>query len=155
MTASGRKRYEYTTDRANELTGVLAIRIVVGLPLAAVAAFFGSIFNGVLVPSPVAGSELAFITRITIVGVAASSGGMIAWFNLFESKSGGALVWVVGCIGGVTGAAVAYFIGKGLIDHPDVYIFGQHLSRVVLLGAAVGSNFFITILSLTEARFGK
>ena len=155
MTASGRKRYEYTTGRANELTGVLTIRIVIGLPLAAVAAFFGNIFNGTLMPSPVAGSELAFITRITIVGIAASSGGMIAWFNLFESKSGSALVWVVGCIGGVAGATVAYFIGEGLIDHPDVFILGQHLSRVVLLGAAVGSNFFIIILSLTEARLGK
>ena len=33
MTAHGRKRYEYTTDRANRLTGVLTVRIIVGLPL--------------------------------------------------------------------------------------------------------------------------
>ena len=60
-------------------------------------------------PSPVAGAELALTTRMTVIGIAASSGGMIAWFNLFESKNGGALVWIIGCIGGVAGAAVAYF----------------------------------------------
>ena len=155
MTASGRKRYEYTTDRANRLTGVLTVRIIVGLPLALVAAYFGNIFNGVFVPSPVDGAELALTTRMTVIGIAASSGGMIAWFNLFESKNGGALVWIIGCIGGVAGAAVAYFIGEGLIDHPDAYILGKNISRVVLLGAAVGSHLAGTVLALVASRFGK
>lgn len=147
--------FKYRTDNSSGLYGVLLIRAAVGLPIGLVAAFVGNIVNGIAVPSPVAGDISAFIARMAVLGVFASAGGMVAWFNLLESRRGAVLVWAVGAFGGFVGAVVAYYIGDGRIEHPDAYILSQRLSQVVLLGSAAGATLFSTLLSVVLWRIGK
>jgi hypothetical protein len=117
-----------------------------------VTGFVGNIFNGILVPSPAAGDELAFFVRMLLLGISASTGGMVAWFNAIESKSGATAIWIIAALGGFTGALIAYYIGSTYIDHPDDYILNQRLTQTIILGAAVGSNVFATIVSAIRAR---
>jgi hypothetical protein len=148
-------KYKYKSDGVNSSLGVLAIRLAVGVPIALVVGFVGNMINGIVVPSPTAGDDLAFFVRTAIIGFAAASGGMIAWFNVFESKSGATFAWFTAGIGGLIGAVVAYFIGDAYIRHPDVYILNQQLTQVVIMGAAIGSNTFSAVLSAVYARLGK
>ncbi|HIN14544.1 MAG TPA: hypothetical protein EYM69_02750, partial [Dehalococcoidia bacterium] len=101
MTDTNQKGFLYKTSIVETSRAILGVRVLVGLPIAAVAAFIGSIFNGILVPSPVAGDVLAFTVRMAVIGIFASTGGLIAWFNLFESKRGAVLVWIVAAAGGL------------------------------------------------------
>jgi hypothetical protein len=97
-----------------------------------------------------------------VIGAACSTGGMIAWFNMFESKRGGLLVWIVGMLGGFLGGIVAYQVGSGIVDNPDLVLSGkilgywtlsQRLVQVVILGAGVGACLFVSVLSLFSNRF--
>ena len=155
MTELNRKSFLYKANTVDATRAILAMRVVVGLPIALVAAFVGNIFNGIIVPSPVAGDILAFLARIAVIGTFASSGALIGWFNLFESKRGAALVWSVASAGGVLGALAAYYIGDRYIDHPDVYILNQRLSQAILLGAALGANIMATLLAITSSRLSR
>jgi hypothetical protein len=155
MTRSVKMDYEYKSDGVNSSLGVLATRVAVGVPIALVAGFVGNMFNGMVIPSPTAGDDLAFFVRVLVIGFAASTGGMVAWFNLYESKSGGALVWAVGGVGGLIGAVVGYYTGAAFIDHPDVYILNQQLTQVVIIGSAIGASVSAVALSLFSARSGK
>jgi len=143
--------FEYKRDDVNSSFGILAIRLAVGVPLGIVVAFVGNIFNGIIVPSPAAGDDFAFIFRMAVLGVSASTGGMVAWFNAFESKFGSIGLWAFGGFGGLVGAVIAYFVGGHYIDHPDVYILNQQLTQTVIFGAAIGSNVFAAGLSLYDA----
>ena len=122
MTRANQKSLLYKTSTVDSSSAILAMRVVVGPPIAPVAAFIGNIFNGIVVPSPVAGDVSAFLARIAVIGIFASTGALIGWFNLFESKRGAAVVWSVAVVGGFGGALAAYYIGDRYIDHPDVYI---------------------------------
>ena len=59
-----------------ESLSVLLVRIIVGLVLGLAGAFIGLIFNGMFVPSPGAGDELAFIVRMLVLGIGAAAGGL-------------------------------------------------------------------------------
>jgi hypothetical protein len=147
--------FKYRDDSVNSSLGVLAIRVAVGLPISLVVGFIGNIFNGIVVPSPAAGDELAFLIRTFVIGFAASTGGMVAWFNVFESKSGASLVWFTAGIGGLIGAVIAYFIGDSFIANNDLYIMNQQLTQTVIMGSAIGATAFAAILSLVSARIQK
>jgi hypothetical protein len=144
--------YTYKTDGVNGSLGVMAVRVAVGLPIGLVAGFVGNILNSIVVPSPVAGDNVAFLVRVFVLGFAASTGGMVAWFNLLDSKIGGVVVWVIGGLGGLIGGLVGYYVGDAFIDHPDVYILNQRLTQVVIFGAAAGSNVFSVVFSIVSAR---
>jgi len=155
MTNSSPQGFEYKPDDINSSLGVLAIRLVVGLMIGLVAGYVGNMINGLVVPSPGAGDDIAFLVRMTVIGSVAAGGGMVAWFNAFDSKSGAASIWVVSAVGGLIGAVVGYFIGSSYIDHPDVYILNQRLTQVVILGSALGANAFAAIFTLLPVRFVK
>ena len=150
MTDTNQKGFLYKTSIVETSRAILGVRVLVGLPIAAVTAFIG-----ILVPSPVAGDVLAFMVRMAVIGIFASTGGLIAWFNLFESKRGAVLVWIVAAAGGLLGALAGYYIGDRYIDHPDVYILNQRLSQAVLFGAALGANAMATLLAIAAARWGR
>ena len=159
--ASG-KMYEYKPDSANRSLRILLVRNVVGFPIALVVGFAGNIVNGLVVPSAAVGEFSAFAVRMFVIGAACSTGGMIAWFNLFETKRGGLLVWSVGMLGGFLGGLIAFQVGSGIVDNPDLVLSGkilgywtlsQRLVQVVILGAGVGACFFVSLLSLFSNRF--
>ena len=152
MAKNSNLNFDYRNDDVNSSLGILGIRLAVGLPISMVTGFVGNIFNGILVPSPAAGDELAFFVRMLLLGISASTGVMVAWFNAIESKSGATAIWIIAALGGLTGALIAYYIGSAYIDHPDVYILNQRLTQTIILGAAVGSNVFATIVSASRAR---
>ena len=147
--------FSYRSDNVNRSIGALVIRILVGVPIALVAGFAGNVVNGIVVPSPAAGDDFAFLVRMAVLGFAASTGGMIAWFNSLESRLGAFTIWFGAGIGGLLGAVVAYFIGDGFIDHPDVYILGQQLTQVVIFGGALGSNLGAAVISVASTRLGR
>ena len=147
--------FSYRSDNVNSSIGALVIRLLVGVPIALVAGFAGNVVNGIVVPSPAAGDDVAFLVRMAVLGFAASTGGMIACFNSLESKLGAFLIWFISGIGGMLGAVSAYFIGDGYIDHPDVYILGQQLTQVVLFGGALVSNIAAGIISLASTRLQR
>ena len=155
MTRKVQMDYEYKSDGVNRSIGVLAVRVAVGLPIALVAGFVGNMINGMLIPSPGAGDELVFIVRTLVIGFAASTGGMVAWFNLYESRSGAALVWALGGVGGLIGAVIGYYVGDTYIKNHDVYILNQQLAQVVIIGSAIGSSVFAVVLSVVSSRSGK
>lgn len=155
-------KYEYKSDSANGSLRILAVRNIVGLPIALVAGFAGNIINGLIVPSVAVGDLPAFLVRMFVIGAAASTGGMVAWFNLFESKRGGLFVWTVGTIGGFLGGVIAYQVGAGIVDNPDLVLSGkilgywtlnQRLVQVVILGSGLGSCIFVSILAVVSKRF--
>jgi hypothetical protein len=159
--ASG-EMYEYKPDSANRSLRILFVRNVVGFPIALVVGFVGNIVNGLVVPSAAVGEFSAFAVRMFVIGAACSTGGMIAWFNLFETKRGGLLVWSVGMLGGFLGGLIAFQVGSGIVDNPDLVLSGkilgywtlsQRLVQVVILGAAVGACLFVSLLSLFSNRF--
>ena len=159
--ASG-EMYEYKPDSANRSLRILLVRNVVGFPIALVVGFVGNIVNGLVVPSAAVGEFSAFAVRMFVIGAACSTGGMIAWFNLFETKRGGLLVWSVGMLGGFLGGLIAFQVGSGIVDNPDLVLSGkilgywtlsQRLVQVVILGAGVGSCLFASVLSLFSNRF--
>ena len=159
--ASG-EMYEYKPDSANRSLRILLVRNVVGFPIALVVGFVGNIVNGLVVPSATEGDFSAFSARMFVIGAACSTGGMIAWFNLFESKRGGMLVWSVGTLGGFLGGLIAFQLGSGIVDNPDLVLSGkilgywtlsQRLVQVVILGAGVGTCFFVSVLALFSKRF--
>ena len=159
--ASG-EMYEYKPDSANRSLRILLVRNVVGFPIALVVGFAGNIVNGLVVPSAAVGEFSAFAVRMFVIGAACSTGGMIAWFNLFESKRGGLLVWSVGTLGGFLGGLIAFQLGSGIVDNPDLVLSGkilgywtlsQRLVQVVILGAGVGTCFFVSVLALFSKRF--
>ena len=154
--------YEYKPDSANSSLRILLVRNVVGFPIALVMGFAGNIINGIIVPSTAVSDFSAFAARMFVIGAACSTGGMIAWFNMFESKRGGLLVWIVGMLGGFLGGIVAYQVGSGIVDNPDLVLSGkilgywtlsQRLVQVVILGAGVGACLFVSVLSLFSNRF--
>ena len=159
--ASG-EMYEYKPDSANRSLRILLVRNVVGFPIALVVGFVGNIVNGLVVPSTAVSDFSAFAVRMFVIGAACSTGGMIAWFNMFESKRGGLLVWSVGTLGGFLGGLIAFQVGSGIVDNPDLVLSGkilgywtlsQRLVQVVILGAGVGSCLFVSVLSLFSNRF--
>jgi len=159
--ASG-EMYEYKPDSANRSLRILLVRNVVGFPIALVVGFVGNIVNGLVVPSAAVGEFSAFAVRMFVIGAACSTGGMIAWFNLFETKRGGLLVWSVGMLGGFLGGLIAFQVGSGIVDNPDLVLSGkilgywtlsQRLVQVVILGAGVGTCLFVSLLSLFSNRF--
>ena len=159
--ASG-EMYEYKPDSANRSLRILLVRNVVGFPIALVVGFVGNIVNGLVVPSTAVSDFSAFAVRMFVIGAACSTGGMIAWFNMFESKRGGLLVWSVGTLGGFLGGLIAFQVGSGIVDNPDLVLSGkilgywtlsQRLVQVVILGAGVGSCLFASVLSLFSNRF--
>ena len=159
--ASG-EMYEYKPDSANRSLRILVVRNVVGFPIALVVGFVGNIVNGLVVPSAAVGEFSAFAVRMFVIGAACSTGGMIAWFNLFETKRGGLLVWSVGMLGGFLGGLIAFQVGSGIVDNPDLVLSGkilgywtlsQRLVQVVILGAGVGTCLFVSLLSLFSNRF--
>lgn len=152
MTNSSSSGFEYKKDGVNSSLGILVIRLAVGIPLALVAGFVGNIFNGIIVPSPAAGDEFAFLVRMCVLGFGAASGGMVAWFNAFESKFGVFGIWAFGAIGGLVGGVIAYFVGGAFIDHPDVYIMNQRLTQTVILGTALGSNVLAAGFSVLASK---
>lgn len=152
MSNNSKLNFEYRNDEVNSSLGMLGIRLAVGLPISMVAGFVGNILNGMFVPSPTAGDESAFLARMLVLGIAASTGGMVAWFNAIESKSGATAIWTTAALGGLLGAIIAYYIGSIYIDHPDVYILNQRLSQGIMLGAAVGSNVLAASVSIIRTR---
>ena len=161
--ASG-EMYEYKPDSANRSLRILLVRNVVGFPIALVVGFVGNIVNGLVVPSAAVGEFSAFAVRMFVIGAACSTGGMIAWFNVFESRRGGFLVWSVGTLGGFLGGLIAFQVGSGIVDNPDLVLSGkilgywtlsQRLVQVVILGAGVGSCLFVSVLSLFSNRFNN
>lgn len=155
MTGVSQKAYKYKSGTTEGLGAILAVRLVVGLPIGLAAGFIGNIVNGIVVPSPVAGDISAFLARMAVIGIFASTGGMIAWFNLFGSKRGAGLVWSVAAVGGLLGALAAYYIGDSVIENHDIYILSQRLSQAVLLGAALGANTAATLLAIVASRLGR
>ena len=162
MKNSSAQMFEYKPDSANHSLRILLVRNVVGFPIALVVGFVGNIVNGLVVPSAAEGDFSAFSARMFVIGAACSTGGMIAWFNLFESKRGGFLVWSVGTLGGFLGGLIAFQVGSGIVDNPDLVLSGkilgywtlsQRLVQVVILGAGVGSCLFVSVLSLFSNRF--
>ena len=147
--------FKYRKDDVNSSLGILGIRLAVGTPISMVAGFVGNIINGLFIPSPAAGDEFAFAARMFVLSIAASTGGMVAWFNALESKSGAAAIWILAAIGGLIGAVVAYYVGSTYIDHPDVYILNQRLTQTIMLGAAIGSNVFAAVVSIARSRMPK
>ena len=159
--ASG-QMYKYKPDSANHSLRILLVRNVVGFPIALVVGFVGNIVNGLVVPSTAVSDFSAFAVRMFVIGAACSTGGMIAWFNMFESRRGGFLVWSVGTLGGFLGGLIAFQVGSGIVDNPDLVLSGkilgywtlsQRLVQVVILGAGVGSCLFASVLSLFSNRF--
>ena len=162
MKNSSVQMYEYKPDSANRSLRILLVRNVVGFPIALVVGFVGNIVNGLVVPSAAVGEFSAFAVRMFVIGAACSTGGMVAWFNMFESKRGGFLVWSVGTLGGFLGGLIAFQLGSGIVDNPDLVLSGkilgywtlsQRLVQVVILGAGVGSCLFVSVLSLFSNRF--
>ena len=147
--------FRYRNDDVNSSLGILVIRLAVGLPISMATGFVGNIFNGIFVPSPAAGDEYAFIARMLVLAIAVSTGGMVAWFNAIESKSGVMTIWIIAALGGFIGAVIAYFIGSAYIDHPDVYILNQRLIQMIMLGAAVGSNVLAATISIIRSRMPR
>ncbi|MQF63940.1 hypothetical protein FIM03_01395 [SAR202 cluster bacterium AD-802-L14_MRT_200m] len=156
--------YEYRSDSANSSLRILLVRNIVGFPIALVMGFAGSIVNGLVVPSAAAGDFSAFAVRMFVIGAACSTGAMIAWFNMFESRRGGLLVWSVGTLGGFLGGIIAFQVGSGIVDNPDIVLSGkvlgywtlsQRLIQVVILGAGLGTCLFVSTLSLFSNRFNN
>ena len=162
MNNTSGEMYEYKSDSANSSLRILLVRNIVGFPIALVMGFVGNIVNGLVVPSAAVSDFSAFAVRMFVIGAACSTGGMIAWFNMFESKRGGLLVWSVGTLGGFLGGLIAFQVGSGIVDNPDLVLSGkilgywtlsQRLVQVVILGAGVGSCLFASVLSLFSNRF--
>ncbi len=162
MKNTSSEMYEFRSDSANSSLRILAVRNIVGFPIALVMGFVGNIVNGLVVPSTAVGDMSAFMVRMFVIGAAVSTGGMIAWFNLFESKRGGLFVWIIGTLGGFLGGIIAYQVGSGIVDNPDLVLSGkilgywtlsQRLVQVVILGAGVGTCFFVSVLALFSKRF--
>tara|TARA_B100000029_G_C17566882_1_gene955336 strand:+ start:1879 stop:2376 length:498 start_codon:yes stop_codon:yes gene_type:complete len=162
MNDTSGERYEYKSDSANSSLRVLLLRNVVGFPVALVVGFAGNIVNGLVVPSTAVSDFSAFAVRMFVIGAACSTGGMIAWFNMFESRRGGLLVWSVGTVGGFLGGFIAFHLGSGIVDNPDLVLSGkilgywtlsQRLVQVVILGAGIGTCLLVSIVSLVANRF--
>ena len=119
---------------------VLLIRTLVGLILGVAGAFVGMLFNGLLVPSPVAGDEVAFIVRMLVLAIGAATAGLMAWASLTETRIGTVLAVLAAIAAGTGGAIAAYYLGDAILDHPDLYILNKQLSQVVLFGAVLGAN---------------
>ena len=147
--------FEYRNDDVNSSLGILGIRLAVGIPISMVAGFVGNIINGIFVPSPIAGDEVAFLARMLVLGIAASTGGMVAWFNALESKSWAMGIWIIAAIGGLISAVLAYYFGSTYIDHPDVYILNQRLTQTIIIGAAIGSNVCAAGVSIIRSRMSS
>ena len=65
-------------------------------------------------------------------------------------------------VGGCLGGLITFQLGSGIVDNPDIVLSGkvlgywtlsQRLVQVVILGAAVGSCLFVSVLSLFSHRF--
>ena len=162
MNNTPNEMYEYKSDSSNTSLRILLVRNVVGFPIALVMGFVGNIANGLVVPATGVSDFSSFAVRMFVIGAACSTGGMIAWFNMFESRRGGLLVWVVGTLGGFLGGLTAFQLGSGIVDNPDIVLSGkvlgywtlrQRLVQVVILGAGVGSCLFVSVLSLFSNRF--
>ncbi|NQW18364.1 MAG: hypothetical protein HQ478_12850 [Chloroflexi bacterium] len=135
-----------------ESLSVLLVRIVVGVILGLVGAFIGMLFNGLVVPSPAAGDELAFFVRMLVLGFGAAGGALLAWFSLTETRVGTALTVLAAALSGTVGALIAYFIGDAVLDHPDLYILNQRLTQVVIFGAVLGANASNSALGMYKFR---
>ena len=58
--------FSYRSDNVNSSIGALVIRLLVGVPIALVAGFAGNVVNGIVVPSPAAGDDVAFLVRMAV-----------------------------------------------------------------------------------------
>jgi hypothetical protein len=145
----------YKTGTIESSSAILALRIVAGLPIALVAGFIGSIFNSVAVPTLSAGAIPNFLAPLFVTTLFAAAGGMIAWFNRFDSRQGTALLWAISTAGGLLGAFVAYYLGDRYIGPVDLHILNKRLAQMVLIGAAIGANVTAALVAVTASKMGK
>ena len=108
-----------------------------------------------VVPTLTSGDIPAILAPLIVTGLFAAAGGMIAWFNRFESKRGVAFVWAVSTAGALLGAFAAYYIGDRYFGALDLHILDRRISQVVLLGAAFGANVMAALGAITASWFGK
>mgnify|MGYP006919306989 CR=1 FL=1 len=145
----------YKTGTIESSGAVLALRVIFGLPIALVAGFIGGVFNNVAVPAQIDGDVPDFLAPLIVTSIFAAVGGMIAWFNRFDSKRGTVLMWAVSTVGGLLGALVAYYIGDRYIGPVDLHVLNKRLSQAVLIGAAVGVNVTAAIVAISASKMGR
>ena len=155
LTKADHQTFRYKTGKIESSGAVLALRIVAGLPTGILAGFIGSIFNNIAVPTRSAGDVPAIVAPLVVSSLFAASGGMIVWFNRFETRRGLALLWAASIAGAILGASIAYYAADRYIGPLDLHILNQRLSQAVLFGAAVGANTIAVVVSLEASRRGK
>jgi len=107
------------------------------------------------VPTRSEGDIPAFLAPLIVTALFAATGGMIAWFNRFDSKRGTGLVWAVSMAGALLGAFLAYYLGERYIGPVDLHILNRRLTQVVLFGAAVGANVTAALVAIVASRLGR
>lgn len=155
MNEGNHKSFLYKTGTTESSGAILAVRIVVGLPIGLLAGFIGGIFNNIVVPTRSEGDIPTFLAPLIVTALFAATGGMIAWFNRFDSKRGTGLVWAVSMAGALLGAFLAYYLGERYIGPVDLHILNRRLTQVVLFGAAVGANVTAALVAIVASRLGR
>ena len=155
MTELEQKSFTYKTGTIESSRAIVAVRILVGLPIGVVAAFIGSIFNNIAVPNWSAGNVPVFLVPLIVTGLFAASGGMIVWFNRFESRRGVALLWAASTAGGLLGAFIAYYFGDRYGPPIDLDDLHKWISQLVLLGASIGANALAALVAVLASRSGR
>lgn len=91
-----------------EHTVSISIRAVVGLVTGYVVAFLGMI-GGSLVAPPISDDLLPLPARVGFIGLGASVGATVAWFNLLIDRRKTAVLNATSLAGSIGAGLVAYF----------------------------------------------
>lgn len=155
MTNIDQARITYKRGTIESSGVILVLRIAVGVPIALFAGFIGRVFDSVAVPTIIGADIPNFLVPLIVTSIFAAAGGMIAWFNRFDSKRGTLLIWAVSTAGGLLGAFLAYYLGERYIGPFDLPVLNRQLAQAVVLGAAIGVNVTAATISISASKMGK
>lgn len=130
----------------------LAIRTVVGLPLAYVAGFIGMITGGFLIPSIAGDDLLPILTRVFLIGLAVTVGVLATWLTFLLDWQKRSLLVAVVLAGGVTGGIIAFYWSDAFTGNSDLYIRVREITQSTVIGTVIGANLLALLLGFFAPR---
>ena len=135
-----------------EFVGSLAARTVVSLITAYLGAFMGTVTGSLLIPAIADGDFLPLLARMLLIGMGATVGIGIVWFNVFIDRIRTGVLLAVSLTGAIISGYIAFYWSDAFTGDSDLYIRVREITQSTIIGAVIGANVLAFIASLVAPK---
>lgn len=130
----------------------VSVRSLVGLPLAYLGGFIGTITGSFLIPSITQDEFFPLLVRVMLIGAGTTIGALATWLTFLLEWPKRSIMIAALFTAGTGSGLIAFYWSEAFTGNSDLYILVREITQSTIVGAAIGTNVIAVAIGVAAPR---